>query len=330
MDDGTMNHSVGFWAKKWAQYAYEETRTNGLSGAWEGVQKPYQDVFRYLNQQTVKAVGNPGRPIYEPDWDVLVILDACRADLVEDVADEYAFISDVGRFRSRGSNTTSWMERNFTADYADEMARTAYITGNPFSRRLDAEQFAVLDGVWEYGWDADLATIPAGPITDRAIDTWRHRDDHDAERMIVHYMQPHNPFVTQPGFGHIRRSPEAFGSGGQRESGDLWKNAGYTIPREHLWQAFRANLRHVLDSVEILIENMDAERVVISADHGNALGEFGMWGHPIDVLLPCIRNVPWVETSATDEHTHEPVLERGEESTDEQTVDNRLSALGYV
>src|SRR5699024_6525154 len=130
-------------------------------------------IFKYLNQQVVKTIGNPGRPIYEPDWDVLIILDACRADLVEEVADKYAFITDVGRFRSRGSKTTDWMSRNFTDDYADEMARTAYITGNPFSRRVDGERFAILDEVWRYGWDADVATIPAEPITDRAIDTWR-------------------------------------------------------------------------------------------------------------------------------------------------------------
>ncbi|HET7325006.1 MAG TPA: hypothetical protein VFJ06_11805 [Halococcus sp.] len=323
-----MNHSVAFWAKKWAQYAYEETRKNGLRGAREGVVRPWRDVFRAANQQVVRTIGNPGRPIYEPNWDVLVILDACRADLMEEIADEYSFVTDIGRFRSRGSKTPDWMARNFTADYAEEMAQTAYIAGNPFSRRLDGAEFAVLDEVWQYAWDESVRTIPARPVTDRAIDTWRRRDEYGAEQMIIHYMQPHGPFVAAPELGGDLTKAEEFGRG----RGTLWDQAGYTIPRERVWWAYRENLRHVLDDLEVLLENLDADRVVISADHGNAVGEFGMWGHPDDVLLPCLRQVPWVETSATDEQTYEPSLEQSHEdaaSTDD-AVRARLRDLGYT
>ena len=324
-----MNHSAAFWAKRWVRYAYEETRKNGLAGALDGIQNPWRHAFIAANQQVVRTIGNPGRPIYEPDWDVLVILDACRVDLMEEVADEYAFLDHIGRFRSRGSKTPDWMERNFTADYADEMARTAYIAGNPFSRELDGEAFAHLDEVWQYAWDESVRAIPARPVTDRAIDAWRRRDEHGAKRMIVHYLQPHGPFVTAPELGaRDLTEPEEFGRG----RGTLWDQAGYTIPRERVWRAYRENLRHVLDDVSLLLANMDAERVAISADHGNAFGEFGMWGHPDDLLLSCVRQVPWVETTGTDTGEYEPTVvpESSAEGVNDRTAAERLRALGYA
>ncbi|HET7325005.1 MAG TPA: hypothetical protein VFJ06_11800 [Halococcus sp.] len=320
-----MNPLPTDWLRICARYAYEETRKNGLTGTWEGLQRPWRDTFLWANRRRIRRGGNPGTSIYEREWDVLVILDACRADLMEEVADEHPFVGMVGRFESLGSNSRHWMRHNFTAGPADETARAAYVTGNPFSRDLDPTMFAYLDEVWRYGWDDDLHTIPARPITDRAIDTWRQRDEHGAERMIVHYMQPHGPFVTEPELGSYGR-PEDFGEG----FGDLWNQAGYTIPRERVWRAYRDNLRYVLDDVSLLLENLDAERVAISADHGNAFGEFGIWGHPPGLLLPCIRQVPWVETSATDEGTHEPTLERDRGGGDGQAITDRLRDLGYV
>ena len=37
----------------------------------------------------------------------------------------------------------------------------------------------------------------------------------------------------------------------------------------------------VLRHVQNLLNNHDAERVIISADHGEAFGEFGVYRHPV-------------------------------------------------
>jgi len=73
---------------------------------------------------------------------------------------------------------------------------------------------------------------------------------------------------------------------------------------------------------------VDAETVVISSDHGNAIGEWGCYGHRPYVPLPAVKRVPWVETSAVDESTHEPDVEDLGD-IDAETVDKRLEALGY-
>ena len=98
-----------------------------------------------------------------------------------------------------------------------------------------------------------------------------------------------------------------------------------------MWAAYRANLRYALDDVEVLLDNLDAERVVLTADHGNGVGEFGVYGHPSDLLVPtAIRRVPWVDTTARDTGDHDPAV-WGESTTPaDENVKEQLRALGYA
>lgn len=100
---------------------------------------------------------------------------------------------------------------------------------------------------------------------------------------------------------------------------------------ETVWNSYLADLRYVLDDVELLLKNLDADTVIISADHGEAFSEYGVHGHEIGSFHPKVRTIPWVETSAVDEETYLPTIEapetESELSTDE--VEEQLSALGY-
>lgn len=267
-----------------------------------------------------------GKSIFSRDWDVLVILDACRADLLSQVAPEYGFLESLGTFPSLGSCTPGWMERNFgdeSDEYDEHRSRTAYVAGNPFSRlKLDDSEFHSVDHVWEYAWDEDFGGVKPRPVTDRAIRAGRTSD---ADRLIVHYLQPHLPFLSNDSEG---LQIENF-SGDHRQAtpGDwVLIQRGERDP-DTVWDEYRDTLRWVLDDVELLIRNLDADSFVISADHGNAFGEFGVYGHPCRTALPCLTEVPWVETSAVDEETHEPA----EYDTTAQNfeLENRLEALGY-
>ncbi|WP_434522251.1 hypothetical protein [Halorubrum sp. AS12] len=104
-----------------------------------------------------------------------------------------------------------------------------------------------------------------------------------------------------------------------------------SITRESAWQAYRDNLEWVLGDVELLLSNLDAETVVLSSDHGEAFGEWGLYGHYRHVPVRALREVPWVKTSATDKQTYEPALEPPENTNDvgDSDVKERLNALGY-
>jgi glucan phosphoethanolaminetransferase (alkaline phosphatase superfamily) len=87
----------------------------------------------------------------------------------------------------------------------------------------------------------------------------------------------------------------------------------------------------VLDDVELLLENLDAETVVISSDHGNAIGEWGLYGHPTHVPLSCLVDVPWYRTTAEDIRTHEPESrDPDQEPLTSEEVKDRLADLGYM
>jgi hypothetical protein len=300
----------------WLRRSYVRVVENGREGVFDSWQELYSGLWRNLGWRVPR-----GTNVYERGWDTLVILDACRVDLLAEVAGEYPFISDVGSFESVGSMSEEWMVKTFTDEHTVEARRTTYVTANVFSGRvLSAEQFATLDEVWRYAWDDDLGIVPPRPVTDRAI---AHAREHDPDRLIIHYMQPHHPFIAEGHTNDFEADP--FGREGGTTVVDALRKG--RISRKQFWKSYRANLRLVLDDVAVLLENHDADRVVLTADHGDALGEWGIYDHPAGCLHPVVKNVPWAETSASDTGSYSPSVDP---SGGETEVEARLRRLGYI
>jgi hypothetical protein len=301
----------------WASDSMARIRSDGVEGLTESLRPVYNKGL-----QGVSRLRNPGIPVYDRDWDLLIIVDACRLDLMREVAPGYDYIDHIAPFRSLDSMTLLWMQKNFVPAYADEMAETAYVCGNPFSAEaLDPDDFLALDEVWEYVWE-DPGTVPPRAITDRTITAAR---EHDPDRLIVHYMQPHCPFLSRPGLTQGKRLDKF----GNQEWDDVWQKlrAG-RLSREEVWAGYRENLELALDDIGLLLENVDAEHAVITSDHGNALGEWFVYGHPPTMPMDCLRVVPWVETTAVDRGTHVP--ETVAQTSEETDREEQLAALGYV
>lgn len=272
-----------------------------------------------------------GTPIYEEEWDALVILDACRYDVMKEVADDFSWIdrSDLEEFTSLGSASTEWMRKNFGEDFDREKGDTLMVTGNGFAGEyLDEEDFQHVEKVWEYGWDEDLGTVMPGAVTEKAIRLSRQMD---WDRMIIHYMQPHHPFVTDPDLGEgISQNNMDHGPFSDHVWGKLQRGE---VEREEVWERYRENLELVLEYVEVLKHNIDADPMVISADHGNSFGrlnknELGITNHPEGIATDALREVPWLGISAEDEGTVE--FGSGEMPETPTSVEDQLEILGYI
>jgi hypothetical protein len=100
------------------------------------------------------------------------------------------------------------------------------------------------------------------------------------------------------------------------------------VSHEEFWKMYRANLRCVLEDVSLLLSNVDADTVVLTSDHGDAIGEWGIYDHPAGFLHPVVKNVPWVETTASDTGEYEPTQQR--EDNVNVDIESRLRSLGYV
>jgi hypothetical protein len=260
--------------------------------------------------------------VYERDWDVLVLLDACRVDSLRTVSPEFAWLPDsFDTLWSVGTQSSDWMDGTFIDRYEQEISQTGYVTANPYSHdHVDDSALAFVDEVWRDGWDHDLGTVPADTVTERAIAAGRHRE---WERLIVHYMQPHFPSVPDPiGSG---MSLDDFGTGMS-----IWDDieAG-RIDVERARESHLANLRYVLESVDDFRQNVDARKAVVSADHGECFGEWGFYGHPANKPIPTLRRVPWAEVETRDSRSIDPDPNHTAEQTSAAEVDERLRALGY-
>lgn len=280
-----------------------------------------------------------GTNVYERDWDALVILDTCRVDALREVAPEYDFVEDVDAIWSVGSASAEWIAQTFTERYRSDVEGTALVSANAFTERvlrnrefpetgrgisftdwqtLRPEDFDYVDQPWKYADPPPVGLTLPRPVTERAISVGRERDP---ERLVVHYEQPHHPFTARA-IAEGRETLEPW----EGEPFDYLKNGG---DYEKVWNAYLDNLRWVLDEVELLLENLDADRVVLSADHGNAYGEWGMYMHRYAVPVPTVRRVPWAETTATDTESFEPTLVPPEREAETDT-DEHLRQLGYL
>lgn len=285
-----------------------------------------------------------GTNVFDEGWDLLIILDTCRVDALREVADEYDFLTDIGELISVGASSPEWIARTFTEEYADQIAETAYLSCNGNAETVlekdapandpgylthgllkrfdyvDADRLGRLEKLWSYeptGEEGPYGHVdgatPPRYLTERAIDVGRN---HSYDRMILHYHQPHNPYTAKA----------------MEEGRDLFEyETHFRLDPEKAWESYLADLRYVLDDVELLLDNIDAERVVITSDHGEAFGEYGIYGHPIGSLHPHVRTVPWAVTTASDEGTHTPETPRPSKSKEAsgQDVDETLEALGY-
>lgn len=294
---------------EWAAESKQRIREDGLNGVKRAAYEFYVGMWRNVGKRY-----NYGTPIWEDDWDICLVLDACRWDLIPEADRDY--LTDDWKY-SVGSSSGEWIPKTFDER---ENSDVAYVTANPYSETLlDEDDFFLLDEVWRYGFDETLRTIPADVVTDQALRAW----DEGPNKLVVHYMQPHHPFVPKPMDEGLPR---------QDFENQPWDNVWHKLRKgevdhDEVWDGYVANLDYVLDHVETLLNNASGE-VLITADHGNLLGEMGMYSHPDWVPLPSLKRVPWIKTQAEDSGDYEPV-DHSTKGREEVERSDQLEALGY-
>jgi len=270
--------------------------------------------------------------IMDEEWDNCFVLDACRYDLF---ADRHEFPGELRKVASAGSQSLEFMRHNFAGETHHD---TVYVTANPFTTRLDDDIFHRVVDCFADEWDEDLGTVPPEAVVEA---TRAAHERYPEKRLLVHFMQPHYPFIGETGraldsggvTGHVAGQAQT-----DERTASVWDRLDAGDPDlsvESVWAAYAENFDLVQEHAADLAEALDG-KTVVTADHGNLVGE-RLWpvplreyGHPAELRVPELVDVPWHELPADERRT---VTADPPERTDEvasDTVQNRLDHLGYA
>lgn len=287
-----------------------------------------------------KLRGRTGVDIMEADWDNLIVLDACRYDVFECLWESGGNLS---KKISKGSSTTEFVRKNFkSGPYLDAV----YVSANPYVDKvliedIDGDPVHDLISPWQTHWNHEYQTVM--PET-QANMTKEVHDNYRDKRIISHFLQPHIPFIGNP--GRELNSTNAPEFHRQKVLGNEIEPVGRNpynrlkegeLPRERLWQAYEENLRHTLPWIEELTTYMEG-RTVITADHGNLFRDYfpGLpdmsFPHPGGIYLKALVEVPWltIDRGARRETTDEPSKIKLTAVQDPAEMYERLGHLGYT
>ncbi|MCQ4334955.1 hypothetical protein KM295_16000 [Natronomonas sp. F2-12] len=274
----------------------------------------YRARKRVIQQLTSRRRSDQFTRLQSADWDILIILDACRTDILQQAAGW-----PVDSAISPASCTPQWLQ----AVSSDSLFEgTHIISGNPQYEKVDANiSYETLEPFWKNHWDSTLQTVPPEPILDRVDDIV----EESSHSIVAHLQQPHWPYIAKLGnewmLAYDDLGPWTLDSE-EITSVQVAMQRG-VIDIAKAKQAYDASIRSVWHTLtEYLPDWINSEyRVIVTADHGEMFGllrEFGFYEHPCSCHLAPLINVPWIE------------LTPREETQTADKVEDRLRALGYA
>ncbi len=301
-----------------------------LAGIKKGITNPryiFQEIDRlYYSRLKTRSFNEEGIDFFDRDWDNLMILDACRLDLFEEVAD---LPGETTAVETRGSATREFLRGTFDGRTLDD---TVYVTASPMLYRHRDEidvSFHDVINIWqEDGWNDNYRTVLPETVREATLDA---ATQYPNKRLLVHFMQPHYPFIGPTGQRHFDLDRLDF-------QWDLAASGELGISEEVLYRAYSENLEAVLPAVEELLDELTGTSVV-TADHGQMFGErlfpipIREYGHPPGLYTDELVTVPW--------HVYEDgtrrKIEAGDRTRDasdhtenEELARERLQDLGYL
>ncbi|WP_135536960.1 hypothetical protein [Halostella pelagica] len=280
----------------------------------------------YYQRLYNRPYNTDGVDVVMEDWDNLLVLDGCRYDLFDVRHDLPGTLESR---QSRGSHTVEFLEANFEGRTLHD---TVYVTASPqlhrWRDRLDASFHDVIN-VWDTDdWNDEHGTVLPETMVRYAREA---NDEYPDKRLIVHFMQPHYPFINAPELTVDNRLEDGDGT-------DIWgklMQGERDVSKETIWHAYRDNFDLVLDAVHDLLDDL-VGKTVVTADHGNMIGEraepvpIEEWGHPPGVYTDSLVTVPWLEYETGERKTIRTERPSETELSTDDTVTERLQQLGYA
>ncbi len=232
--------------------------------------------------------------LLQSEWQTLIVLDACRYDIFAKVIGNYNIPGKLIQADSQVQQTSRWYKKHWSGDRID----TVLITGHPQPIKLSREChfFKAIDIEGD-----GLEWMYPGQTLAKAVNVLSLYPD---KKQLIHLIPPHLPYLTDEGikFNEVLNNMETVKekkpSGNRMNATTLYDKAtkyGQVNGWAELQKHYRLNLEFALEWVEVFIRDLKGP-IVITADHGELLGEANMYAHRGASQI--LRQVPWYEVAA--------------------------------
>jgi hypothetical protein len=253
-----------------------------------------KNIFEKMAQMNIEKINEDDiEPIAEKEWDNLIILDAARHDTYQETINT----KSDSRITTE-SHSVGFIKENFSrGDWSD----TVIITANPFynesrfkkltGRELN-QTFETVFQVWDTDWNEEHGTVMPKELVEKTKTAEKLFPE---KKKIIHFMQPHYPFINseleQHGYGDAIQS---------RDNEKIWEKAEKEkIGHSEAIKDYKKNHKIMKDHIRDVKEVIKG-KTIVTADHGNFLGENGLYGHPGKSKSKTLRKVPWDIIQKTD------------------------------
>jgi len=232
----------------------------------------------------------------EREWDYLIILDAARYDSFETVVQQTGLEGALTLFDSEATTTAHWYRKHWAFQNEVNLI-TASV--QPHKRTRDG---IPLRNFFKTAVDAWFPIDRSGRVSPRITLHFVEQNRYPGERHLVHFIPPHLPFLGEKGkaLSKIVITPDVVGRHAQYMAFSAYGRNGHW---PEMREVYEENLLFGLRGIE---EGFDRGlfpgKVVITADHGELLGETGRYWHvPARQATPeekrILKRVPWFEVT---------------------------------
>jgi hypothetical protein len=283
-----------------------------------------------INQRTL---------IREGAWDILLVIDACRYDVFEEVyRDFFPNNGELKKVETPATWTGAWVAEIF---HGHPMKDVVFVSAHKwinskgpctdkvriFSERLkygkmirefdSRNYFKKVIDVWEFGYDEKIRAISPEIMTNETI---KAIENHPKSKIISKYYQIHDPYLFYSNDLPPKKKKISFENlqnfiGNVISDEMLCRLRNYTgrLPvnalsyyylkygKEGVRKGYREDLKMMLGHCKKIVDKYPNKKIVITSDHGERLGEGGDFGHSGQRDKIMIE-VPWFEISGRKIH----------------------------
>lgn len=234
------------------------------------------------------------------DWDNIILFDACRFDFFEELYPEF-FEGELRKVYNGGIVSTYYWFENIFTDVYDCCLYTpvpvvfAQKEGTPWAED-ESKNWKYPDGFRDMAnhthinWDDEIDAVTPEKINEavREYET-------DASRKLIRYLTPHLPHIGEYAVKYARKSDE-FSTISRRVKNAV--NDG-EITLEQLKKSYEENVRIAFQGAINLMNDLEG-KTIITADHGDCLGNCGLFGHSNSDMEnhDHMVYVPWFEVES--------------------------------